>query len=66
MAESSGADQNIKLIALLESFSSANASDHFKDISVLLSSVYKKFSILSHILSVFTLLQISFIIFFHG
>ena len=42
MAESSGADQNIKLIALLESFLLANTSDHLKDICVFLSSVYKK------------------------
>ena len=56
MAESSGADQIIKLIALLESFLSANTSHHLNDICVFLSSVYKKFSTLSHILSVFTLL----------
>ena len=42
MAESSGTDQNIKLIALLESFLLTNTSDHLKDICVFLSSVYKK------------------------
>ena len=65
MAESSVTDQNIKLIALLESFLLANALDHLKDICVFLSSVYKNFSALNHILSVFTLLQISCGIFFH-